>query len=132
VVSQTNCYWIKEPRVVSHIDLHHHHPLIPLSGVGTKLLLPFSSITRHLHTHSFYSHVILHTVHPSFLRSTSSRVPISSLFALCDFHLSAYRPCLFKFEPVQKLLSPRDVSWSSSRFKGRLSNTPWGLFVTTP
>jgi hypothetical protein len=55
----------------------HHHPLIPLSGVGTTcFFLPFYSITRHLHAHSFYSHVILHTVHPSFLRSTSSRVPI--------------------------------------------------------
>jgi hypothetical protein len=50
---------------------HHHRPLIPLSGVGTCFLLPFSSITRHL-THSFYSHVILHTVHPSFLRATST------------------------------------------------------------
>jgi hypothetical protein len=32
-------------------------------------LLPLSSIT-HFHTHCFYSHVILYTVHLSFLRST--------------------------------------------------------------
>jgi hypothetical protein len=38
---------------------HHHHLLIPLSGVGTTcFLLPFSSITCHLHAHSFYSHNI--------------------------------------------------------------------------
>jgi hypothetical protein len=35
---------------------------------------PFSSII-HLH-HSIYSYIILYTVHPSFLRSTSTRVPI--------------------------------------------------------
>jgi hypothetical protein len=28
------------------------------------------------HSHFFYSHVILHTVHPSFIRATSARVPI--------------------------------------------------------
>jgi hypothetical protein len=67
---------------------HHHHPLIPLSGVGiTYFLVPFSSITRHIHAHGFYSHVILHTVHPSFLRSISSRDihSYSSLFSLWDF-----------------------------------------------
>jgi hypothetical protein len=56
---------------------HHHRPLIPPCGVGTTyFLLPFSSITRHLHVHSFYFHVIFHTIHPSFPRSTSTRVPI--------------------------------------------------------
>jgi hypothetical protein len=67
---------------------HHHHPLILVSGVGTTcFLLPFSSITRHLHAHCFYSHVILHTVRPSFLRSTSSRVP--SILALFVMWLSS-------------------------------------------
>jgi hypothetical protein len=37
---------------------HHHRPLIPVSGVGiTYFLLPFSSITRHLHALSFYCHM---------------------------------------------------------------------------
>jgi hypothetical protein len=58
-------------------DHHHHRPLIPLCGVRTTcFLLPFSSITRHLHCHSFYFHVIFHTIHPSFPRPTSTRVPI--------------------------------------------------------
>jgi hypothetical protein len=53
----------------------HHRPLIPLCGVDTTcFLLPFFSITRHLHVHSFYFHVILH--HPYFPRLTSTRVPI--------------------------------------------------------
>jgi hypothetical protein len=53
---------------------HRHRPLIPLNGVGTiYFLLPFSSITRHVHAHFFYFHVILHTVHPSFPRATSTR-----------------------------------------------------------
>jgi hypothetical protein len=60
---------------VKDLKWHHNRPLILLSGVSTIcFLIPFSSIT-HLHAHSFYSHVILHTVHPSFLRATSARVP---------------------------------------------------------
>jgi hypothetical protein len=52
---------------------HYHHPPTPPSGVGTTwFFLAFYSITRHLHAHSFYSHVIIHTVHPSFLRSTTT------------------------------------------------------------
>jgi hypothetical protein len=48
----------------------HHCPLIPLCGVGTTcFLLPFSSITRHLHAHFFYFHVILHTIYPSLPRA---------------------------------------------------------------
>jgi hypothetical protein len=45
-------------------------------------LLLFSSVLvvslnhRHLHTLSFYSHVILHTVHPYCLKLTSTNVPI--------------------------------------------------------
>jgi hypothetical protein len=58
-----------------HYNCNHHRPLIPLSGVGTTCHIPFTSITRHLHAHSFYSHVILHKVHPSFLRATSARCP---------------------------------------------------------
>jgi hypothetical protein len=51
--------------------------VIPLRRMGTTcFLLSFSSITRHFHIHSFYTDVILHTVHPSLLRSTSTRVPI--------------------------------------------------------
>jgi hypothetical protein len=47
------------------VDHYHHPPLIPLHGVGTTyFLLPFPSITRHRYVHSFYSHVILHTVYP--------------------------------------------------------------------
>jgi hypothetical protein len=43
---------------------HHHRPLIPLCGVGTTcFLLPLSSITCHLHAHSFCFHVILHKIH---------------------------------------------------------------------
>jgi hypothetical protein len=83
----------------SSCQVHHHRFLIPLSGVGTTcFLLPFSSITRHVHAHSFYSHIILHTIHPSFLRATSARVPIqihirhsfvmwlSSLRITCPYH----------------------------------------------
>jgi hypothetical protein len=61
----------------AHNIYHHHRPLIPLCGIGTTcFLLPFSSITRHLHAHSLYFHVIIHTVHPSFPRLISTRVPI--------------------------------------------------------
>jgi hypothetical protein len=57
--------------------IHHQRPLIPPTGVGTIcFLLPFSSITRHLYAHAFYSHIILHQVHPYFLRATSTRVHI--------------------------------------------------------
>jgi hypothetical protein len=36
-------------------DHHHHRPIIPLCGVGTTCsLLPFSSISRHFHGHSFF------------------------------------------------------------------------------
>jgi hypothetical protein len=63
----TPCIISKQKR---NLNLIYHHPHIPLSGVGTTcFLLPFSSLTTHLHAHSFYAHVILHTVHPSFLRS---------------------------------------------------------------
>jgi hypothetical protein len=75
---------------------HHHHPRIALSGVGTTCyLLPFSSINRHLHAHSFYSHVIFHTVHPYFLsiyihiihRNTQTQYkqacPCTQMFAMC-------------------------------------------------
>jgi hypothetical protein len=54
----------KVPPKYQHFDqVHHHHrPLIPLSGVGTTCFFrSFSSITRHVHAHSFYSHVILHS-----------------------------------------------------------------------
>jgi hypothetical protein len=67
-------------KTVNHHHHHHHHrrsPLKPLSGVGTTcFLLPFTSITRHLHAHSSYFHVILQTVLPSFPSPTSTRVPI--------------------------------------------------------
>jgi hypothetical protein len=56
---------------------HYHRPLIPLCGGGTTcFLLPFSSIAHHHRAQTFYFHVILHTVHPSFPRPTSTRVPI--------------------------------------------------------
>jgi hypothetical protein len=43
---------------------HQHRPLIPLCGVGTTcFLLPLSSITRHVHAHATYFHVIYHTIH---------------------------------------------------------------------
>jgi hypothetical protein len=47
---------------------HHRRPLIPLSGVGTIcFLLPFSSITRHLHAlfilMSSSSHIMFHLGH---------------------------------------------------------------------
>jgi hypothetical protein len=51
------------------------------SMATTCFLFPFSSITRHLHAHSFY--VILHTIHPSFLRPTSTWVSLySSIWAI--------------------------------------------------
>jgi hypothetical protein len=43
----------------NHHHHHHHRPLIPLCGVGTTcFLVPFSTITRHLHAHSSYFHSI--------------------------------------------------------------------------
>jgi hypothetical protein len=70
---------------------HHHRSLIPLSGVGSIcFLLSFSSITRHLHAHSFYFHAILHTVHPSFPRPTFTRVTIyiHTRFGAVDWKLA--------------------------------------------
>jgi hypothetical protein len=61
--------------IAFYLNHHHHRPLIPLNGT-TCFLFPFSSITRHLHVHSFYSFIILHIVHSSFLRANSARVPI--------------------------------------------------------
>jgi hypothetical protein len=71
------------------IPRHHHHhcPLIPLSGVGTTyFLLPFFSITCHLHADSFYSHDILHitdhsckSIHLFFLLGCPSTFIVISL-----------------------------------------------------
>jgi hypothetical protein len=53
----------------------HRTSLVETQPYPTKwgrhniIFLPISSITRHQYAHpSFYSHVIFHTVHPSFLR----------------------------------------------------------------
>jgi hypothetical protein len=63
---------------------HHHRPLIPLCEDGTtSFLLSSSSITRHLHAHSFYFHVILHTIHPSFPRPTRLPIYIHSHHSFC-------------------------------------------------
>jgi hypothetical protein len=83
------------PRHYIFLLLHYHHNyrlLIPLSGaVTTCFLLPFSSIT-HLHAHSYYSHVILHTVHPSFLRATSFSYVISSLIDYTNYYYLRHPP----------------------------------------
>jgi hypothetical protein len=78
-----------------------HFVNVPVSGVTTCFLLPLSSITRHLLGHSFYSHVILHTVHPSFLRATSARVPIHihthhSFRYMTFIHLQCYKQCVLR------------------------------------
>jgi hypothetical protein len=121
---------------------HHHRPLIPLCGVGTTcFLLPFSSITRHLHAHSSYFHVIFHTIHPIFSRPTSSRVPSTfkwkcnainvinfqkwcSLFSKSYHYVALFqelfdtpvngRPSLFRIDSVRwRLLFPT-LCWSNN------------------
>jgi hypothetical protein len=63
--------------VINHHESSSSLSPYPTKWVGTTCFpLPFSSITRHFHLHSFYSHVILHTVRSSFLRATSAKVPI--------------------------------------------------------
>jgi hypothetical protein len=81
---------------------HHHRPLIScISGVrATCFLLPFSSITRHLHgchAHSFPFYVVLHIVHSSFPRLTSTRMPIYIHTTLFVMWLSSLRiTCSFQ------------------------------------
>jgi hypothetical protein len=59
-------------------DSHHHHrPQICLC-----FHLQFSSITRHLHAHSFYFYVILHKVHPCFPPSAWPLLGYRSTFIL--------------------------------------------------
>jgi hypothetical protein len=63
-----------------HFNLECNMTIVPLSHyVGSAQ----HSITRNLHAHSFYSHVILHTVHPSVLRVTSATyVSIQTTFTI--------------------------------------------------
>jgi hypothetical protein len=59
--------FVVDQRVYRFLSTDASSSSSPLCGVGTTcFLLPFSSITRHLHAHSFYFHVIFHTIYPSF------------------------------------------------------------------
>jgi hypothetical protein len=75
VTQETRCVgksaWISPVKNTSDIFLAIYHLLvfIPLSRVTTIcFLLSFSSITRHLHTHSFYYHVFIQSIYLILIR----------------------------------------------------------------
>jgi hypothetical protein len=89
--------------------------------VGTTcFLLSFSCIIRHLHGHFFYSHVILHTVHPSFLLKDILCLFSSTYCIVCAVVYGYLHSWIYErlYKPAMKTLrhAKQNVCWQGSIF----------------
>lgn len=66
---------IHKAKTTENSRRHHHLPVLIYVGVTSTYFLQFYSIGCHLSAHSFLTHAISHTIHPSFHLFTSYLYP---------------------------------------------------------